>query len=177
MLFESCRRSVTCNGEPTYVAENESRSRDSSRRRIQFSLRTAFVLMVLAAALISLWISFRQSRETFSLRWQISQLRQELGRLDVLEGNENKLHAIAIHSLSPLTWQWHSHVPSGRAFLLNVSAGKSPASDPSRGTASGSRGRRRRFRPTDLLRAGQGLVLLDFISVGCEEHSFHSDGT
>ncbi len=97
--------------EPEYIA----------LRQFQFSMRTVFVLVVLAAALASLWLSARQHRENLRLHQENTRLRNEVGELTIEPGNENKVHAIAVPELEARTWKWRVYIPDGRPLGLQTS--------------------------------------------------------
>jgi hypothetical protein len=89
-------------------------------RRFQFSLRSALMLFVLAAAGVSLWLSARQHLENQRLRLENTKLRNETGQLTIEPGAENKVHAIAVPELEVRTWRWRVYIPDGRPFGLQV---------------------------------------------------------
>jgi hypothetical protein len=91
-----------------------------NRRRLQFSLRTALLLIVLVAAGTSLWISVRQHRQIERLRADNTRLRNEVGEINVEEENENNLQAIRIPTNDAKQWQWRVFVPKGRQFNLDA---------------------------------------------------------
>jgi hypothetical protein len=89
-------------------------------RQFQFSLRTVLVLVVLAAAVASLWLSARQHRENLRLRQENTALRNEVGQLTIEPGDENKVHAIAVPVLEARTKRWRVYIPAGRPIGLQV---------------------------------------------------------
>jgi hypothetical protein len=100
-----------------------------NRSRFQFSLRTALLLIVLTAAGASIWTSVREHRQIERLRADNTRLRNEVGEIEVGEGEENKLHAIRIPSKDAKLWQWRVFVPAGRQFHLNVAMNQIPSAD------------------------------------------------
>jgi hypothetical protein len=87
-------------------------------RRFQFTLRTALLLFVLAAAGASLFVSYRQHSENQNLRQEITRLRNEVGELTIEPGAENKVHAIAVPVLEARTWKWRVYIPKGAAIWV-----------------------------------------------------------
>ncbi len=78
------------------------------------------VLVVLAAAMASLWLSARQHQENQRLHQENIRLRNEIGELTIEPGNENKVHAIAVPELEARTWKWRIYIPEGRTLGLQV---------------------------------------------------------
>ncbi len=75
-------------------------------RRINFSLRGIFTLIVLVAVGLALWVSTRVADENKRLRAENTRLRNESGQLTIEPGEENKVHAIKIPTLESYTWRW-----------------------------------------------------------------------
>jgi hypothetical protein len=90
------------------------------RRGLQFSLRTAFIALVLVAVAMSLWVSSRQAQENLRLRAENTRLRNETGQLTIEPGEDHKVHAIKIAALESYTWRWRIHVPEGRPITLRA---------------------------------------------------------
>lgn len=88
------------------------------RARLQFSLLSLLLLMVVAGALIGLWIS---QRETNRLRTENRALREELGSLTI--DDPTKLYARALRVNASLKWRWRIYAPQARDYKLNVQTG------------------------------------------------------
>jgi hypothetical protein len=98
-------------------------TRSPRRRGLQFSLRTALLLILGAAIFFSVWTSAQQRQENQRLQSEITQLKNERGELSVERGQEHKLHVIAVPTLEVMTWKWQVHVPAGRKFQCKAIVG------------------------------------------------------
>jgi hypothetical protein len=100
-----------------------SESDPQSVRWPQFSLRTTLVLFIVLAVGVSLWLSKKQADENRRLQEENqslhAQLRGVLGELEIKDADRNKLQAIAIRTLEPMTWKWRVYIPPGRKFNLH----------------------------------------------------------
>jgi hypothetical protein len=105
------------------------------RRWLQFSLRSMLVLVLLAAIGFSLWTSNRQRKEIRRLQDEVKQLKNEVGDVVVEEGQEHKLHALALPTLEDNTWKWRVYVPAGRYFAVSAESGVIPPSGKSQATS------------------------------------------
>ena len=106
---------------------HDPESNNPPRRRFQFSLRTALLLIALAAVGISLWVSNRMYKQNEQLRADNIRLRNEVGEINVEEGGEYKLHAIRAPGDASRTWKWRVFVPAGHTFYLNAVLNQIPA--------------------------------------------------
>jgi hypothetical protein len=99
---------------------------DQTRRRPQFSLRSAMIVIVIVGIAVSLWVSYHQFHENQRLRQQNTQLLNDAGKLSIEQGQENLLHAVVVPVLEPKTWKWRLHVPADQIRYLHVVAGQIP---------------------------------------------------
>jgi hypothetical protein len=106
------------------------------RRWLQFSLRSMLVLIVLAAIAFSLWTSNQQRKEIQRLQAEVKRLKNEVGEIVVEEGEEHKLHAVALPALEDNTWKWRVHVPAGRNFTVAAASGVTPPSGEAQATST-----------------------------------------
>ncbi len=92
------------------------------RRAPRFSLRALLAVLATVALALAIWVSFRVAQENKELRVENDQLRiklrNEFGELEITDANRNKLQAISIPTLEPMTWKWRVYVPPGRTFML-----------------------------------------------------------
>jgi hypothetical protein len=110
------------------------------RRWLQFSLRGMLLLIVLAAIGFSLWTSNRQRKEIQRLQSEVKRLKNEVGEIVVEEGEEHKLHAVALPTLEDNTWKWRVYVPAGRNFAVTANSGVIPPTGESQGTSTSKSG-------------------------------------
>jgi hypothetical protein len=113
------------------------------RRWLQFSLRTALIAMLLAAVGFSVWTSKERDKQNRRLQGENDalreRLRREIGELEIKEGDRDRLHAIAVPTVEPMTWKWRIYVPPSRSFSVNFII--HPVSDsnlPEKGSSFGS---------------------------------------
>jgi hypothetical protein len=99
-----------------------------AHRRFHFSLRTALAAIALIAVCLTLFISWRQSRENQLLRQENARLRAETGQLQIEPGTENKVQAVGISTAEGLTWKWRVYVPNRQNIRISLICGaKIPA--------------------------------------------------
>jgi hypothetical protein len=92
--------------------------------RWRFSLRTLLLLMVIAGLGM---IVIVQSRRLWQSEKELSQLRDETGRLTVED--RSKVHVIAIPTDEPNTWRWRMFIPKGARYSWNLAYGDIPAEE------------------------------------------------
>jgi hypothetical protein len=97
------------------------------------------VVVLAIAVIVSVWLSKQQAdknhllqEENASLR---AKLRGELGELEISDSDRDKLQAIAIPTIEPMTWKWRLYIPPGRLFWIDSEInGVSDANIPARGS-------------------------------------------
>jgi hypothetical protein len=99
---------------------------DQTRRRPQFSLRSATIAIVIVGIAASLWVSYHQFHENQRLRQENTQLLNDAGKLSIGQGQENLLHAVVVPVLEPKTWKWRLQVPTDQLRYLHAVAGQIP---------------------------------------------------
>jgi hypothetical protein len=96
-----------------------------SKRRPRFSL-LAFLLGTAAICLaVSHW---HTSRQLATAQMKLRQLRDEMGYLTV--DDRSKVHAVALDSGAPDTWQWRIFLPKGARYKWNIACGDIPRDSP-----------------------------------------------
>jgi hypothetical protein len=94
--------------------------------RPRFTLRFALWVTAAVALGITAWLAARQFRENQRLRIENSKLRNEVGRLTIEPGQEDRIHAIRIPSFEKSTWRWRVYVPDGKTLSVKVTVGQIP---------------------------------------------------
>ena len=111
-------------------------------RRLQFSLRFALVVVLAFGVALSVWLSKHEADKNQLLQAENASLRAEiraqLGELEIDDSNRDKLQAIAIPTLDPMTWKWRLYVPAGQTFWINfIIVGVSDTNIPAAGDSCG----------------------------------------
>lgn len=117
-------------------------SSEPKGRRLQFSLRSTLIVVLAIAVIVSVCLSKQQADKNHLLQEQNAslraQLRGELGELDVNDSDRDKLQAIAIPTLDPMTWKWRLYVPPAQPFWINFTiVGVSDTNLPATGEGCG----------------------------------------
>ncbi|HJT33641.1 MAG TPA: hypothetical protein VJ783_16465 [Pirellulales bacterium] len=85
--------------------------------RLRFSLRTFLVVLITATLVAS---NFFTAWQLGQLREENSQLRKELGRLEVTD--PKKINIIAVPTYEDMLWRWRIYMPEGHSLRLCESA-------------------------------------------------------
>jgi hypothetical protein len=104
----------------------------------RFSLRTLFVVVLIVALGVALFLA---TRELLDLRGENARLRAEAGYLTAED--PDKVAVRLIHTLDDFTWRWKTHLPKGRWILHSATRnipqiGFPNAADSSHATSYGS---------------------------------------
>lgn len=102
--------------------------------RRTYSLRA---LLITALAICLVLAYYSQSRDLRRAVEELRVLRDETGRLSV--GDRSKVHAIAVATREPNTWQWRLFIPEGHRYSWNLACEDIPVdSVPEGGTIGAS---------------------------------------
>jgi hypothetical protein len=93
----------------------------ASRGRFSFSLRSFLLVLIIGVVVASHMLTSYRLREATRT---ISQLRRELGELDVQD--RAQLHALALDTGDPNIWRWRMFLPRGVRYSWNIAAKQIP---------------------------------------------------
>jgi hypothetical protein len=92
------------------------------RRKLQFSLRSLFLLTLIVALGVTSLLMYRRMSDA---ERQLVRLRNEAGYLKIED--EALFQAIAIPCEEPLTWKWRAYLPKGSNYWWHLNSGTLPA--------------------------------------------------